>query len=37
MARVFADLAVTVALALALSAIVSQVERILLPWRHDLQ
>lgn len=36
-ARVFADLAVTVALALALSAIVSQVERILLPWRHDLQ
>lgn len=36
-ARVFADLAVTVALALALSAIVAQVERILLPWRHDLQ
>jgi NitT/TauT family transport system permease protein len=36
-ARVFADLAVTVALALALSAIVSQVERVLLPWRHDLQ
>lgn len=36
-ARVFADLAVTVALALALSAVVTQVERILLPWRHDLQ
>jgi NitT/TauT family transport system permease protein len=36
-ARVFADLAVTVALALVLSAVVSKVEQILLPWRHDLR
>ena len=35
--RVFAALAVTVALALILSATVSRVERALLPWRHDLQ
>ena len=35
--RVFAALAVTVALALILSAAVSRVERALLPWRHDLQ
>jgi len=27
---------VTVALALVLSAVVSRVERALLPWRHDL-
>ena len=36
-ARVFADLVVTVALALVLSAIVTKLERVLLPWRHDLQ
>jgi len=35
--RVFAELAVTILLALLLSAIVSRVERWLLPWRHDLQ
>lgn len=35
--KVFADLAVTVALALILAAVVSQIERRLLPWRHDLQ
>lgn len=35
-ARVFAELVVTVALALLLSAAVSKVERLLLPWRHDL-
>jgi len=35
--RVFAVLVVTVALALVLSAIVSRIERWLLPWRHDLQ
>lgn len=34
--KVFAALAVTVALALVLSAVVSRVERALLPWRHDL-
>jgi len=34
---VFAELLVTVALALLLSGIVSKVERVLLPWRHDLQ
>lgn len=34
--KVFAALTVTVALALGLSAIVSRVERMLLPWRHDL-
>ena len=33
---VFAELAVTVALALALSGAVTRVERLLLPWRHDL-
>ena len=36
-ARVFAELVVTVALALILSSIVRQIERLLLPWRHDLQ
>ena len=35
--RVFAELAVTVLLALLLSAAVSKLERLLLPWRHDLQ
>lgn len=35
--RVFAELPVTVTLALLLSAAVSRVERMLLPWRHDLQ
>jgi NitT/TauT family transport system permease protein len=35
--KVFAELAVTVALALILAAVVSQIERLLLPWRHDLQ
>lgn len=34
--KVFAALTVTVALALALTAVVSRVERALLPWRHDL-
>ena len=34
--RVFADLVVTVTLALLLSSAVSRVERWLLPWRHDL-
>lgn len=34
--RVFAALFVTVALALILSAVVSRIERMLLPWRHDL-
>ena len=34
--RVFAALTVTVVLALILSAVVSRVERALLPWRHDL-
>ena len=34
--KVFAALTVTVALALVLSAVVSRVERALLPWRHDL-
>jgi NitT/TauT family transport system permease protein len=33
---VFAELIVTVILALVLSAIVARVERLLLPWRHDL-
>ena len=36
-AKVFAELAVTMALALLLSAVVVRVERALLPWRHDLQ
>lgn len=36
-AKVFAELVVTVALALILSGTVSRVERWLLPWRHDLQ
>lgn len=36
-ARVFAELLVTVTLALLLSTAVSHVERMLLPWRHDLQ
>ena len=35
--KVFAELAVTVALALLLSALVYRIERALLPWRHDLQ
>jgi NitT/TauT family transport system permease protein len=33
---VFAELAVTVVLALILSSVVTHVERMLLPWRHDL-
>ncbi len=33
---VFAELVVTVILALVLSGIVARVERLLLPWRHDL-
>ncbi len=33
---VFAELAVTVLLALALSGAVARIERLLLPWRHDL-
>lgn len=36
-AQVFAELVVTCALALVLSAVVSKIERVLLPWRHDLQ
>ena len=35
--KVFADLAATVVLALILAAVVSHIERLLLPWRHDLQ
>jgi NitT/TauT family transport system permease protein len=35
-AKVFAALTVTVALALVFSAVVSRIERALLPWRHDL-
>ena len=35
-AKVFAALTVTVALALLFSAVVSRIERALLPWRHDL-
>jgi NitT/TauT family transport system permease protein len=35
--KVFSDLAATVALALILAAVVSHIERLLLPWRHDLQ
>ncbi len=35
--KVFAELVMTVILALALSSLVSRVERRLLPWRHDLQ
>jgi len=35
--KVFAELAVTVALSLVLGAIVVQIERRLLPWRHDLK
>ncbi len=33
---VFAELVVTVLLALVLSGVVARVERLLLPWRHDL-
>jgi len=33
---VFAELVVTVILALVLSSVVTRVERLLLPWRHDL-
>jgi NitT/TauT family transport system permease protein len=36
-AKVFAELVVTMSLALLLSAGVSEVERTLLPWRHDLR
>jgi len=36
-AKVFAALSVTVTLALLLSAVVTRIERLLLPWRHDLQ
>jgi len=36
-AKVFAELVVTMVLALLLSAVVVRVERALLPWRHDLQ
>ena len=36
-AKVLAELAVTAALAIALSAVVIRAERALLPWRHDLQ
>lgn len=36
-ARVFAELVVTIALALVFSAVVIRIERALLPWRHDLQ
>jgi NitT/TauT family transport system permease protein len=35
--KVFAELAVTIALSLILATIVSNVERWLLPWRHDLE
>lgn len=35
--KVFAELAVTIALSLTLATIVSSVERWLLPWRHDLK
>ncbi len=35
--KVFAELAVTVALSLILATIVANVERWLLPWRHDLK
>ncbi len=35
--KVFAELVVTIALSLALGAIVFQIERRLLPWRHDLK
>jgi hypothetical protein len=35
--KVFAELVVTMSPALALSSAVSRVERMLLPWRHDLQ
>jgi NitT/TauT family transport system permease protein len=35
--KVFAELVVTMSLSLALSYAVSRVERMLLPWRHDLQ
>ena len=35
-AKIFAALTVTVALALLFSAVVSRIERALLPWRHDL-
>ena len=36
-ARVFAELAMTIALALVLSSVVIRIERRLLPWRHDLK
>ena len=36
-AKVLAELAVTAALAIMLSAVVMRAERALLPWRHDLQ
>lgn len=36
-AKVLAELAVTVTLAIALSAVIIRAERALLPWRHDLQ
>ena len=36
-AKVFAELVVTMSLALLLSGAVSRVERMLLPWRHDLR
>jgi NitT/TauT family transport system permease protein len=35
--KVFTELVVTMSLALALSYAVSRIERMLLPWRHDLQ
>jgi NitT/TauT family transport system permease protein len=35
--KVFAELVMTVVLALVLSTVVARVERRLLPWRHDLQ
>ena len=34
--KVFAALAVTIGLALALSAVVSRVERLLMPWRKTM-
>lgn len=35
--KVFAELAVTIILALVLTAVVVKIERMLLPWRHDLK
>jgi NitT/TauT family transport system permease protein len=35
--KVFAELAVTIILSLILTAVVVKIERILLPWRHDLK